>query len=187
MTSLQLTTYLQARADGESVDHACALSGIDAGEAKLHEADIERGDLTLPLARAGARARTREDEQSGETDMEDLQTTISINGGPEHTLEEVRAALDVVTSEPATDTGQRLQRFIERAERLDEEIADLNSDKSELFKEMKSEGFDTKTIKRIIKLRKMEPHARQEAEALLNTYMSAIGMTPIEAAIALAA
>jgi uncharacterized protein (UPF0335 family) len=52
---------------------------------------------------------------------------------------------------------------------------------------MKSNGFDTKTVKRIIKLRKMEPHARQEAEALLQTYMNAIGMTPIEQAIALAA
>jgi uncharacterized protein (UPF0335 family) len=52
---------------------------------------------------------------------------------------------------------------------------------------MKSQGFDTKTVKRIIKLRKMEPHARVEAEALLSTYMDAVGMTPIETAIALAA
>jgi len=56
-----------------------------------------------------------------------------------------------------------------------------------VFKEAKSTGFDTKTMKRIIKLRKMEPHALQKAEALLDSYMNALGMTPIEAAIALAA
>jgi uncharacterized protein (UPF0335 family) len=90
-------------------------------------------------------------------------------------------------TKPATDTGQRLRLFIERVERLDEEIKGLNEDKSEVFQEMKATGFDTKTVKRIIKLRKMEPQARQEAEALLQTYMNAIGMTPIEQAIALAA
>jgi uncharacterized protein (UPF0335 family) len=83
--------------------------------------------------------------------------------------------------------GEKLRLFIERVERLEEEITGLNSDKSDVFQEAKSDGFDTKTIKRIIKLRKMEPHAHQEAEALLETYMNALGMTPIEAAIALAA
>lgn len=130
--------------------------------------------------------------------MEDVQTSIRVGDGPEVPIDlskdisdpENAGAKEQITgmfSKPATDTGQRLKLFIERAERLDEEIKELNADKSELFKEMKSEGFDTPTIKRIIKLRKMDTHARQEAEALLSTYMDAIGMTPIEQAIALAA
>lgn len=186
MPSLQLSSYFALRDIGVPVERAAEQSGLGLKEARLWEQDIENGDEeAVALARACARAH--EGEQSTEGTMDEEQTTISINGGPERTLEEVREALDVVTSKPATDTGEKLKRFIERAERLDSEIADLNSDKSELFKEMKNDGFDTKTVKRIIKLRKMEPHARQEAEALLSTYMDALGMTPIETAIALAA
>jgi uncharacterized protein (UPF0335 family) len=130
--------------------------------------------------------------------MDDVQTSIRVGDGPEVAIDlkkdiddpanaEAKEAIGGMFAKPATDTGQRLKLYIERAERLDDEIKDLNSDKTELFQEMKSNGFDTKTVKRIIKLRKMEPHARQEAEALLQTYMNAIGMTPIEQAIALAA
>lgn len=86
-----------------------------------------------------------------------------------------------------TVAGDELQIFIERIERLEEEKKGLAEDISDVLNEAKSNGFDTKTIKRIIKLRKMSTHERQEAEALLDTYMNALGMTPIEAAIALAA
>jgi hypothetical protein len=57
MPSLNLQRYLQTRADGGSIEDACAASGIGAGEARLHEKDIERGELTLPRARAHARTR----------------------------------------------------------------------------------------------------------------------------------
>lgn len=198
MPSLQLSNYLQLRADGRTVEQAAEESGIGLAEARLHEEDIERGDLILPRARA----RAREGELFGEDIMDDVTTTIRVGDGPEVAIDlgksiddpdntEAKEALTGFIGEaiakPATDTGQRLKLFIERAERLDAEIKDLNADKSELFKEMKSNGFDTPTIKRIIKLRKMDTAARQEAEALLSTYMDAIGMTPIEQAIALAA
>jgi uncharacterized protein (UPF0335 family) len=140
----------------------------------------------------------REGEQPGETIMEEVQTSIRVNGGPEVSIDlgkdindpanaEAKEQIGGMFERQATDTGQRLKLYIERVERLDEEIKGLNEDKSDLFSEMKSQGFDTKTVKRIIKLRKMEPHARVEAEALLSTYMDAVGMTPIETAIALAA
>jgi uncharacterized protein (UPF0335 family) len=130
--------------------------------------------------------------------MEDVQTSIRVGDGPEVAIDlnkslddpanaDAKDQMGAMFPKPATDSGQRIKLYIERIERLDEEISGLNTDKSDLFAEMKSDGFDTKTIKRIIKLRKMEPHERQEAEALLSTYMDAIGMTPIEAAIALAA
>lgn len=197
MPSLQLQTYLQARADGLSVESAAFESGIDIDEAELHERDIESGDLELPLARAPAPARACEGK-SGEETMEDVQTSIRVGDGPEVPIDltkdiddpanaDAKEAIGGMFAQPATDTGQRLKLFIERVERLDEEIKGLNEDKSDVFQKMKSDGFDTKTVKRIIKLRKMEPQARQEAEALLQTYMNAIGMTPIEQAIALAA
>jgi uncharacterized protein (UPF0335 family) len=194
MPSFNLQRYLQARADGGSVEAACAASGIDAGEAQLHEQDIERGELTLPRARAPA----REDEQPGEEAiMDDVTTTIRVGDGPEVPINldniddpanaEAKEQIAGMFNRPGTDTGARLKLYIERVERLDEEIRGLNEDKSDLFKEVKSNGFDTKTVKRIIKLRKMGTQERQEAEALMQTYMNAIGMTPIEAAIALAA
>jgi uncharacterized protein (UPF0335 family) len=156
------------------------------------------------LSTSPTRTRTRDDQSTKEEDMarDDIKTSVRMGDGPEVAIdlekgidhpdnaaakEQVREFVEAVVAKPATHAGEQIKRYIERAERLDAEIKDLNSDKSELFKEMKSNGFDTPTIKRIIKLRKMEPHARREAEALIDTYMNALGMTPIEQAIALAA
>jgi uncharacterized protein (UPF0335 family) len=86
-----------------------------------------------------------------------------------------------------TVAGDELRLLIERIERLSEEIKALNEDKSDVFQEARSRGFDTATMKRVIKLRKMDASTRDEAEALLATYLSALGMTPIEHAIAMAA
>lgn len=66
MPSVQLANYLQTRADGATVEDAAEQSGIGLGEAVLHEADIDSGELELPRARAGA----REGQQSGETAMQ---------------------------------------------------------------------------------------------------------------------
>lgn len=197
MPSVQLTDYFAFRSGGMSVGDAAFQSGLGLKEAELWEKAVEDGEEEA-VALARAPARVREEQQSGEPLMEDVKTTIRVGNGPEVAIDLTKDITDPPNSaaaeqigsifpNPATDTGERLKRYIKRAEHLDEEIKDLNSDKSELFKEMKNEGFDTPTIKRIIKLRKMEPHARQEAEALLSTYMNALGMTPIEAAIALAA
>jgi uncharacterized protein (UPF0335 family) len=70
----------------------------------------------------------------------------------------------------------RLRIFIERIERLEEEKAALAADIREVFAEAKSTGFDTKAMRTIIKLRKQEDHERIEQEALLATYMHALGM-----------
>jgi uncharacterized protein (UPF0335 family) len=86
-----------------------------------------------------------------------------------------------------TVAADELRLLIERIERLKEEIKGLNDDVSDIYGEAKARGFDTAAMKRVIKLRKMEPNARTEAEAVLAIYLDALGMTPIEAAIALAA
>jgi len=82
------------------------------------------------------------------------------------------------SSDAESNTGNRILSFVQRAERLNEDIKDLNADKSAVFAEAKGQGFDVPTIKKIIKLRQKDPDDRAEEDALLDTYMHAIGMSP---------
>ena len=72
--------------------------------------------------------------------------------------------------------GKRLLSFIERVERLEEEKAALAEDIKEVFGEAKCTGFDVKTMRRIIKLRKMDIEKRREEDEILDLYKTAIGM-----------
>ena len=74
--------------------------------------------------------------------------------------------------------ADQLRLLIERIERLEEEKAGNAADIKDVYSEAKSTGFDTKTIRSIIRLRKMAKHDRQEAEALLETYKAALGLEP---------
>lgn len=73
-------------------------------------------------------------------------------------------------------SADQLRLFIERIERLEEEKKGIADDIKDVYAEAKSTGFDTKTIRAIVRLRKMEKHARDEADALLETYRNALGM-----------
>ena len=70
--------------------------------------------------------------------------------------------------------ADQLRSFVERIERLEEEKAALSADVKEVYAELKSSGFDAKIVRQVIRLRKMERGDRQELEALLDLYMSAI-------------
>lgn len=72
--------------------------------------------------------------------------------------------------------AQELLLLIERWERLQEEKEGIASDQKDVMAEAKSRGYDTKTIRDIIRLRKMRPEERREREALLDTYKAALGM-----------
>ena len=72
--------------------------------------------------------------------------------------------------------AEQLRLFIERIERLEEEKKGMSDDIRDVYNEAKSQGYDTKTMRSIIRLRKMEKHARDEAEALLDTYKAALGL-----------
>lgn len=72
--------------------------------------------------------------------------------------------------------GKRLLQFIERIERLEEEKAALAEDVKEIYAEAKGVGFDAKTIRKIVSLRKMDSEKREEQDQLLDLYKSAIGM-----------
>ncbi len=73
-------------------------------------------------------------------------------------------------------SAEQLRQFIERIERLEEEKRGLQDDIKDTYGEAKSTGFDTKTIRAIIRLRRMEKHHRDEADALLETYRQALGL-----------
>ena len=72
--------------------------------------------------------------------------------------------------------GDRLRSFIERIEKLEEEKAALTADIREIYAEAKGGGFDTKVMRQIVRLRKMDAAQRQEHEALLDLYKQAIGL-----------
>lgn len=72
--------------------------------------------------------------------------------------------------------ADRLRSFIERIERLEEEKAALAGDIREVYAEAKGTGFDTKIMRQIVKLRKMDEAARQEQDELLELYKRAIGL-----------
>ena len=71
---------------------------------------------------------------------------------------------------------EHLKSFIERIERLEEEKAALTADIREVYAEAKGSGFDTKIMRKIISLRKMEVEQRREQEELLELYKSVLGM-----------
>jgi uncharacterized protein (UPF0335 family) len=72
--------------------------------------------------------------------------------------------------------ADQLRLLIERIERLEEEKKGISEDIKDVYAECKSTGFDTKTIRTIVKLRKMEKHHRDEAAMLLQTYAAALGL-----------
>jgi uncharacterized protein (UPF0335 family) len=77
-------------------------------------------------------------------------------------------------SEPVGLAGDRLRSFVERIEHIEEEIKGLNEGKKDVYVEAKGEGFDTKVLREVVRLRKQDREERDEHESLLDTYMHAI-------------
>ena len=72
--------------------------------------------------------------------------------------------------------ADRLKSFIERIERLEEEKAAIAVDIREVYSEAKSTGFETKIMRQVVRLRKMEAHDLEEQEQLLDLYKRAVGL-----------
>lgn len=73
-------------------------------------------------------------------------------------------------------SGDRLKQYIERVERLTEEKDGIAEDIRDIYAEAKSAGFETKVMRQLVKLRKMDNQKRIEQEELLELYKSAIGL-----------
>lgn len=76
----------------------------------------------------------------------------------------------------STVAREQLRSIVERIERLEEDKKAVADDIKEVYKEAKGNGWDTKTIRKVIQLRKKPAEERQEEEALLDLYMNALGM-----------
>jgi len=72
--------------------------------------------------------------------------------------------------------NNQLQTIVQRIERLEEEKAGIAEDIKEIYAEAKGNGFDPKIIRKIIAMRKQDNDKRAEEQALIATYMSALGM-----------
>ena len=75
---------------------------------------------------------------------------------------------------PVDIPGDQLRTIVERIEHIEEEIKELNEGKREIFQEAKSNGFDVKVIREIVRLRKQDQKEREERESLLEVYLRAI-------------
>lgn len=73
-------------------------------------------------------------------------------------------------------TADQLRSYIERIERLEEEKANLTADIREVYAEAKGNGFDTKVLRQVVKIRKQDKNERAEQEAILDLYLHALGM-----------
>jgi uncharacterized protein (UPF0335 family) len=78
-------------------------------------------------------------------------------------------------SGPGGVAGDRLRAFVERIERLEEEIKQLSDDKKDVYGEAKSDGFDVKILKEVVRLRKQD---KNERDSLLDVYLHAIETAP---------
>jgi uncharacterized protein (UPF0335 family) len=74
----------------------------------------------------------------------------------------------------------QLRAFVSRIERLEEEKAALAADLREVYAEAKGSGFDAKALRKVVSLRKLDENKRREEEAVLTTYLHALGMADAE-------
>jgi uncharacterized protein (UPF0335 family) len=86
-------------------------------------------------------------------------------------------AAAVKEEQPATRFAKdHLKAFVERIERLEEEKKAIADDVRDVYAEAKANGFDTKALRAVVQLRKQDVDERREYEAILETYMHALGM-----------
>jgi uncharacterized protein (UPF0335 family) len=77
-------------------------------------------------------------------------------------------------TKPSEVAGDQLRTIVERIEHVEEEIRELNDAKKEIYAEAKSNGFDVKILREVIRVRKQDQKELDEKETLLDTYLQAI-------------
>ncbi len=81
-------------------------------------------------------------------------------------------------SEASGVAADQLRAFVERIERLEEEKKSISDDIRDVYAEAKGNGFDPAVMRKVVALRKKQPHVREEEEAVLDLYLHALGMAP---------
>lgn len=87
-------------------------------------------------------------------------------------------APDLTENAPSSVAAGQLRAIVERIERLEEEKKEIAEQVKEVYAEAKANGFDTKTLRKVVSLRKKSLDERQEEEAMLDLYLAALGMLP---------
>ncbi len=72
--------------------------------------------------------------------------------------------------------GPQIRAYVERVERIEGDIKDMNSDKADIYAEAKGNGFDVRALKEIVRLRRADPETRKERATILDMYLAALGM-----------
>ncbi|MFN3250094.1 DUF2312 domain-containing protein [Roseibium album] len=83
-------------------------------------------------------------------------------------------------TDPGGVAADQLRAFIERIERFEEEKKVIADDIKDVYSEAKGNGYDVKILRKVVSLRKKQPHEREEEETVLDLYLHALGMTGSE-------
>lgn len=81
-------------------------------------------------------------------------------------------------NDAGSNTREQLCSFVERVERLEEEKKTISDDIKDVYGEAKAFGYDTKVLRKVVAIRKQDQNDRMEQEAILDMYLSALGMAP---------
>jgi uncharacterized protein (UPF0335 family) len=83
-----------------------------------------------------------------------------------------------MSSEPqaVSNSQAQIRSIIERVESIETSMKEMSEDRGDIYKEAKGNGFDVKALRTIVRLRKMDANDRAEQDAILDTYMHALGM-----------
>ncbi len=125
----------------------------------------------------GARITVQSGDETVTTSSEELQlTTDRLATGQTKRRLKADPQFDAAADKAMTSTGRQLKAVIERIERLETEKKEVSDQIKEVYAEAKGGGFDAKTIRKIVSLRKKSVEEREEEQALLDLYLSSLGM-----------
>jgi len=91
-------------------------------------------------------------------------------------MSETATVVDNETVQAKRFVRDQLKAFVERVERLEEEKKAISDDIRDVYAEGKANGFDVKALRHIVRLRKLDVNERKEQQAIVDTYLSALGM-----------
>lgn len=120
-----------------------------------------------------------EPDNEGEGEGEETKGSEEPPAGIGHNSEDTQKAKSESKSNYSDTqgiTGDQLKSYIERIEKLEEEKANIATDIREVYSEAKANGFNTKVMRQLVRLRKMDQQDRSQQEELLHIYKTAIGM-----------
>lgn len=117
---------------------------------------------------------TMRQERAGDGSLRHVPTPL-IAPAVKQKGKKARKPADPIKANPDS-AAQQLAQIVGRIERMEEEKTGILDDIKDAYAEAKAIGFDTKGVRAIIALRKLDPHVRQEAEAILDTYKTALGI-----------